>query len=244
MINRKTVYGYSLIKSVSIGVALVASSSAFGITIGSSSTGNCMPFNCNDSGTSSGLSVDYYQTYDSSAFSGPTAFNTVSFFDYQPFPTVPARVINGNYAISFGTTLNPVNTPFSSIAMSNVTPFFSGSLSGLPVNGLFSISGNLINYDPSAGNLLMHVMVTDQELIPNGSGNGYFQAGFTSLTARSYALANGGTGFNDTGLRTDFSLSQSTSAVPEPASWAMMIAGFGLAGTALRNQRKPNVRMA
>ncbi|MBT9473847.1 MAG: PEPxxWA-CTERM sorting domain-containing protein [Phenylobacterium sp.] len=28
-----------------------------------------------------------------------------------------------------------------------------------------------------------------------------------------------------------------SSAVPEPATWAMMIAGFGLAGSALRSRR-------
>jgi hypothetical protein len=32
-------------------------------------------------------------------------------------------------------------------------------------------------------------------------------------------------------------LSQSSGAVPEPATWAMMIAGFGLAGAALRRRR-------
>jgi len=32
--------------------------------------------------------------------------------------------------------------------------------------------------------------------------------------------------------------------VPEPASWAMMIAGFGLAGAALRNRRSPAVIFA
>lgn len=33
-------------------------------------------------------------------------------------------------------------------------------------------------------------------------------------------------------------------AVPEPASWALMIAGFGLAGGALRRQRQAKVRVA
>lgn len=32
--------------------------------------------------------------------------------------------------------------------------------------------------------------------------------------------------------------------VPEPASWAMMIAGFGLTGAALRHRRSPRVRFA
>lgn len=35
-----------------------------------------------------------------------------------------------------------------------------------------------------------------------------------------------------------------TGSVPEPASWAMMIAGFGLVGGALRNRRKTTVSFA
>lgn len=35
-----------------------------------------------------------------------------------------------------------------------------------------------------------------------------------------------------------------TSAVPEPATWAMMITGFGLAGTVLRRRRKAGVAAA
>lgn len=34
-----------------------------------------------------------------------------------------------------------------------------------------------------------------------------------------------------------------TSAVPEPATWAMMLLGFGMAGFGLRNRRKPMVRV-
>jgi len=203
-----------------------------------------MPFNCNDSGSSSGLSVDYYQTYSSTAFKSPIAFNTLGFFEFSAYPYPGGDVIKGNYLITFGTTSNPVNTPFSSMSMSNVAPFFNGVLEGSPKNGVFSISGNQFNYDPNLGNLVMHVVVTNQALVPNGSGNGYFQAGFSPDTTRSYALANGQTGFYDVGLKTDFSLSASTSAVPEPASWAMLIAGFGIAGGSLRRQRKQSVRMA
>jgi hypothetical protein len=38
-------------------------------------------------------------------------------------------------------------------------------------------------------------------------------------------------------LADDLSFSTAGSAVPEPATWAMMITGFGLAGTALRRRR-------
>ncbi len=35
----------------------------------------------------------------------------------------------------------------------------------------------------------------------------------------------------------DFTIAQISAAIPEPATWAMMIAGFGLAGAALRARR-------
>jgi hypothetical protein len=44
---------------------------------------------------------------------------------------------------------------------------------------------------------------------------------------------------NDHGLAIDdFSLTANTNTIPEPASWAMLIAGFGLVGAAARNQRR------
>lgn len=48
----------------------------------------------------------------------------------------------------------------------------------------------------------------------------------------SYALGNGGSYFNDSTAVT-FRL---TAVVPEPATWAMMIAGFGLIGGAMRRR--------
>lgn len=43
---------------------------------------------------------------------------------------------------------------------------------------------------------------------------------------------------NSTAVYAKFALTQMPSAVPEPGTWALMITGFGLAGAALRRQRK------
>jgi len=76
---------------------------------------------------------------------------------------------------------------------------------------------------------------------------------FSSSTARDLALAidaiNPSVGFAFGGVRTNFGTvsgnfgSDATSGnpqgvVPEPASWALMFAGFGLVGSVLRSQRR------
>ena len=43
--------------------------------------------------------------------------------------------------------------------------------------------------------------------------------------------------YNDNSGRFDITLFQLRNAVPEPATWAMMIAGFGLVGAAMRRRR-------
>lgn len=78
-----------------------------------------------------------------------------------------------------------------------------------------------------------------------GSFNGYtafsstpgaFLAGANTLTfiVRNFAQASG----NPTGLRVEFLQSDAAvTAVPEAATWAMMIAGFGLVGAAMRSRK-------
>jgi hypothetical protein len=67
-----------------------------------------------------------------------------------------------------------------------------------------------------------------------------------SRTSSSFALVNGQsytlrfTGLanvDSTAFIDDVSLSVTPSTVPEPASWAMLLTGFGLVGTAIRRRR-------
>ncbi len=68
----------------------------------------------------------------------------------------------------------------------------------------------------------------------NFSATTGFVAGLNKLTFKTRNAA--GTGNNPTGFRIEF-LTSSIDVLPEPGSWAMLIAGFGLVGAAQRRQR-------
>lgn len=63
------------------------------------------------------------------------------------------------------------------------------------------------------------------------SANSGFIAGVNTL---DFVSTNGG---GPAGARIEFSASNVGGAVPEPASWALMVGGFGFAGAALRRRR-------
>jgi PEP-CTERM motif len=73
----------------------------------------------------------------------------------------------------------------------------------------------------------------------NFAASSDFHAGANTLTfdVVNFGQATG----NPSGLRVEF---LSSNAVPEPASWALMIGGFGLTGAALRRRRRLAVATA
>ena len=66
--------------------------------------------------------------------------------------------------------------------------------------------------------------------------------GFIESFSRDYGFAPGsatvGFGVNRLGVADNFTFDGVTNAVPEPASWALMIAGFGLVGGAMRSRKR------
>jgi len=77
------------------------------------------------------------------------------------------------------------------------------------------------------------VLTSSSGAIVNVSNVGTFNfgAGFSAINWVSITSSNGGSDL-------DFVLDNITgNAVPEPASWAMLIAGFGLTGAAMRRRR-------
>ena len=111
---------------------------------------------------------------------------------------------------------------------------FLDIVSLLNANGVSSdqipakIEGITFGQDVTYAGDLYHTLyiANDNDFVPDTSGpNQFFVVGFTD---------------NDLhGL-----VRQNVAAIPEPASWAMMIGGFGLVGTTLRRRMRTTVRFA
>ncbi|MBU3077849.1 PEPxxWA-CTERM sorting domain-containing protein [Sphingomonas sp. XMGL2] len=87
------------------------------------------------------------------------------------------------------------------------------------------------------------VLTDDEGVVFNfvqalGNGSNFFGfQGIDGQTIASVSLSFNGTGVGDV-RQIRLRESAPAGAVPEPASWAMMLMGFGLAGYGLRNRRR------
>lgn len=115
-----------------------------------------------------------------------------------------------------------------------------GATSGITINNLNIALSSAISYDYFSG--YMTIGGLDQGVGDLGSWSDDFRLiianasqenhTFTHLTYVEY-----GTGV----FWSTTAFGDPPSAVPEPATWAMMITGFGLAGTAIRRRRQTPV---
>jgi hypothetical protein len=107
-------------------------------------------------------------------------------------------------------------------------------------------ANDYVPFDDSAylnvgGNTLLFWNISS---VGNYGNSGWNAFSFTADSSGMYLLQLGVANQGDNGFPSGAVLdSVSRSAVPEPASWALMLGGFALAGTALR-RRRADVRFA
>ena len=214
--------------------------------------GNCYPFGCTSLGVQFGWGPEYQQVYNSTDFSGPITISSLTFYNHNFIaPGISSQVDSGTFQISLSTTSAAVNGLDINTLSNNIggdnTVVYDTSLPSL--SGPGGIGGELtiplstpFTYDPSGGNLLLDVFSTDATISPNGFG-AYLDSyagdapgdifSRTYSTSASYLPNDYNTNF---GLVTGFNVA--AGAVPEPATWAMLMLGFGGLGVAMRSRRR------
>ncbi len=208
------------------------------VTVGNFNTGNCYPLMCNDSGSNSGQSIDFQQVYSAAAFSSPMTINAISWY-YDAVDGGAAILLGGTYTVFWGyAAFGSVNNLSTNLASNYISGSTLAADVTVPVGGINDNPGitlsldaaQAIHYDPALGNLLLEVVVTNQDNVPNGSGNGYNEADSSgSMTSRAYCLTNVGCVADSVGLVTTFA---NTATTPEPDTLVMFgTAILAIAGT-------------
>ena len=223
-----------LIALSGVALALGDTPGLAAVTVGDAVASNCYPFSC---GPTDGL-TEYQQIYMHSAFPGSLTFNSVSFSLYPFNPSTDMD--SATYTVSFYLTSADVST-LSSDLSSNLGAFL-GVLGifmlAAPMPAVLALSGSSISYDPSAGNLLMDVTISDPTVVL-GMYASAFNADYTQVdTTRAYVNKFGafgpGNDLNSAGLQTTFGV-----VVPEPATWLIMAVGFAALGFGAHARRRP-----
>jgi len=138
-----------------------------------------------------------------------------------------ARIVNatgdGNGTAGATTTFSTI---FSLAGFDSLNATLSGQV-------LFDNSGQIF----LNGNQIGGTFTGFASLAPFGSNGNFFVAGLNTL---SFALTNadGPQAFQVAGLTVTAERLPITGGVPEPASWAMLVIGFGVVGASVRRRTK------
>ena len=203
------------------------------------------------------------EVYSSSFFDG-LGPQLISALQFRPYPGASpsgffSDTVNvSSILVSLSTTsrLDESGTPLSATFASNigadVQTVYSGALSlhtaatGSPVRDFdYTISFQTpFLYNPAQGNLLLDVLIPTSATV-SGSGFGFLTFdNVNTLNDGIYSVVeinNGAalSGFVDTsGAITQFVSTSVVPAVPEPQSYAMILAGLGLMGFIARRRNK------
>ena len=180
---------------------------------------------------------------DRAAYNAASGAQTVIDFNNQAFPTQL-----GSSPIAFG-NLSLSSTASSSFVIGSAYTSIDGStflytsvstnLQGLTLS--FSTPVYSFGFDTNSLNQENQIVIIGDTTIPLVGRDQY--DGFIGLssdqafTSASIKFNRGGSASNDLYGIDNLTFSSAPSAAPEMDSWAMMIGGFGMVGTAMRRRK-------
>ena len=191
---------------------------------------------CNESGTSTGQSIDYQQVYTASGFSGATTITGIDWYLDAADSGANVNLLGGSYTFSwgyaaFGSVDNLSSTLANYIGGPNLIGTSPVPAGGVAYGPVLFVRGITINYDPSLGDLLLEIVVSGQDNVPNFSTNGYNENDNTgAVTSRAWCITNSPCGADSSGLVTTFE-----TAAPEPGTLGML--GGALLGLGFLRKR-------
>jgi hypothetical protein len=197
--------------TVAFRPALMASA----IFVGTDNAGNSLPFD-----QSAPLDItEYQQVYAGSQFPGVFTFSSINFLEAG----TSGYMDTATFQISFSTTAaapGALSTNLGSNIGSNVQAFGTFTLSNGVAPSEITFTGTPYTYNPSNGNLLMDVIISDQVADLHGFYAGEEADSTGTVTSRAY-LESGVGAADDVGLVTEFD-------TPEPGTVGFAAAGLSL----------------
>lgn len=195
------------------------------LDIGTANTSNCVPF-CVQA-------VRYQQVYAAASFANAVEISAITF------------LFNGGLAPGVGTATGTFNIDFwltdraPGALLTDLDAnrgVLLGSFGGFDLNGDpgdLVFAGPAFQYDPALGNLLLEIRADGVPGVPVIAA-GFLAQSPGTLFSRAFQSAGGPVTTTDVGLVTRFTLEGPAAAIPEPATWAMLVLGFAAAGRAAR----------
>jgi hypothetical protein len=178
--------------------------------------------------------------YQQGVFGAPAGYNLYSDFDT---PLAQSVVTGTNIAFPTGTVSGQYvqvpgnNTPYlvvfgggsATITFNQIVKSFSFDYSTVD-----TYNNLLITYDDATTDPVSGTDILNAYLLPSGSTSGSFIVNGNGKTISSITLTTTSNSFEVDNL----AISANLAAVPEPATWAMMLTGFGLVGLSARRRQR------
>lgn len=159
-------------------------------------------------------------------------------------PQTVYKIANANW----GTETATVTTLFDAsklnvLSLQDIAVLSNSGFAGSTANNLLILSGasdQILEVSQTGDVLSIFSLSSFKSLIDSTNAGGKFEGITLDGAGNIYLVSDDGDGLNQSYL---VKLKYNAPAVAEPETWAMMIAGFGLAGAGLRGKRRRRVAL-